>query len=431
MNTTTGITDIEKYMREPDNLSNFEELLGNGALAYIRSVLIAVSASDELMQCTPASIKHAALRAASLGLSCDPALKQAWLIPMPRKIEKTRETPEHWIQEAKFIPHYRGFHTLAMRTNKYYIINVGPVYEGQRVLENQITGLHVVVDDGTVTTPQVYNRAYAIKSIYDDWRDVTVRRDHDQRVIGWMAYFETRQGFKKSVYMSCEEIEQWASIHVKKYRDEYGKIKNPNWRDPEKRLVMEMKTVFRQLMGWADLSGKENYLLAEALEYDNRAEIAEGEEIGVVKTVAQIEWETICAEADKLGIPYDANIQGLPDEDLKERIDDLVNAIQDAKAQAQAGEEPQIKVESAPAPASTVPAPTKKPAQKPTESHEDVQIDPLSPEALKFACAKWGLTTAQASKQIKENMLRLGPGSKFKNPMSKQAFKAVVEGFGK
>ena len=270
-------TDLAVYMKDPQNLAQFEDLLGKDAQSYVQSVLIAVYASEDLMKCTPNSIQHAALRAASLGLSCDPALKQAWIIAYNRNLAKRNETPR-WVKEAQFQPHYKGLHTLAMRTNKYYIINVGPVYDGQRVLENQLTGLHVVIQpDGLATEPEVYSRAYAIPSQYAEWRDVTVRRDHDQKTSGWLAYFETRQGFKKSVYMSCDEIEQFARIHVKDYMDEQGKIKNPNWRDPNKRPIMEMKTVFRQLMNWADLSGKENRLLAEALKADATPETIDAE----------------------------------------------------------------------------------------------------------------------------------------------------------
>lgn len=430
MSTSTSMQiSHSDYMRAPANFEHFVALLGKGANAYVQSVIIAVSTSDELMKCTNNSIQRAALRAASLGLSCDPALKQAWLIPFPRKVKATKDVPEHWIQEAQFLPHYRGFHTLAMRTNKYYIINVGPVYEGQHVLENPLTGLHVVIQNGMATVPETYNRAYAIPHEYADWSDVTVRRDHNQMTIGWMAYFETRQGFKKSVYMSCEEIEEHARIYVKGYLDEQGKIKPPNWRDPTKRPIMEMKTVFRQLMGWADLSGRENQLLVEALAIESHS----GEDIaeGATEALHETEWKNACALADKNHIPYDANIKGLSDADLRSRIDQLLVIVGDIEAQAKAGEEPQTEAGSASKPAPAVPASVKKPAQIPKERTQDVQIDPLSPEALKYASSKWGDTTAQASKQIKDNMLRLGPASKFKNPMPKQTFKDTVEGFGK
>jgi recombination protein RecT len=252
-----------EYMRKPENISRFEELLGRDALPYVQSVLIAVSASPDLMACAPNSIMRAALRSASLGLSLDPALKQAWLVPYPRKVKATKDVAEHWIKEAQFQPHYKGLYTLAVRTGKYRIINVGPIYDGQQVLENPLTGLHVVVEEnGLIAEPEVTNPAYSITNQYSGWRNVTKRRDQGKKVIGWMAYFETLRGTKKSVYMSLAEIDEHARAHVKGYEG------NPNWNDAGKRPTMEMKTVFRQLMGWADLSGTENLKLAEALKAD-------------------------------------------------------------------------------------------------------------------------------------------------------------------
>lgn len=267
MRTQTNTLTIAHYMRKPEILERFRALLGHDAESYVQSVLIAVAASDDLMACTPHSVMRAALRAASLGLSCDPALKQAWLIPYNRKLRGE----DRWVKECQFQPHYRGLYTLAARTGKYLIINVGPIYDGQTVLENPLTGLHVVMEsNGLVTNPDVTNPARALTSGYaDEWRDVTLRRDRGKTVIGWMAYFETRRGIKKSVYKSIEEIEE----HAKKYVRDYDK--NPNWQNADKRSIMEMKTVFRELMGWADLSGSENANLAEALRIDADGEIVE------------------------------------------------------------------------------------------------------------------------------------------------------------
>ena len=252
---------IVTYMRQPEVLLRFADVLGTReASAYIQSVLIAVAGSPELMACTPNSIYRSALRAASLGLSCDPALKQAWLVPYNRKV-KQADGSEKWVKEAQFQPHYKGLYNLAMRTGKYWQINVSPIYEGQRVMENPLTGLHAVQDASILVQPDSYNAAYS--------NDVTVRRRKDMKVIGWLGYFKTKKGFEKSIYMSLIDIDDWAHRFVQGYD------KNPNWSDPEKRQVMEMKTVLRQLLSWADLSGSENVQLSEALKEDE-PEVVEG-----------------------------------------------------------------------------------------------------------------------------------------------------------
>ena len=244
---------IVQYFQRNDIVKEFSDVLGDkNAQPYIASVLLAVAASDELMKCSPRSIQQSALRAASLGLSCDPAVKQAWIVPYSKNIG-TREAPQ-WVKEAQFQPHYKGLYTLAMRTGKYWIINVSPVYEGQRVMENNLTGLHsVVLDNGLMTIPDAANPAYT---------DVTIRRKKEQKIIGWIGYFKTTRGMEKSVWMSSADIEDHEHQYVKNYE------KNPNWSDPAKRPVMEMKTVLRQLLSWADLTGTENAKLAEALRAD-------------------------------------------------------------------------------------------------------------------------------------------------------------------
>lgn len=250
MTTPEPTTALATYMKAPAVMERFTNLLGKDGGAYIQSVLIAVSASPDLMKCTNESVFRSALRAASLGLSCDPALKQAWLVPYNRNVG-TRDNPK-WIKEAQFQPHYKGLYTLAMRTGKYWQINVSPVYEGQRVLENTLTGLHAVREEnGLVGKPDSFNAAYT---------DVTVRRKSTQKIIGWIGYFKTKKGFEKSVWMSSMEIED----HARKYVKDYDK--NPNWSDVEKRPTMEMKTVLRLLLSWADMSGTENSQLAEALQ---------------------------------------------------------------------------------------------------------------------------------------------------------------------
>lgn len=260
MNTTTAIT-LSEYVHSPAELARFEDVLGKDAKSYIQSVLIAVSSSEDLMKCSHASIVRSALRAASLGLSCDPALKQAWIVPYNKKTKVNGQ--DIWVKEAQFQPHYKGLYTLAMRTGKYWQINVAPIYEGQRVMENPLTGLHAVQDGGILALPDSYNPAYSV--------DVTVRRKADKKVIGWIGYFKTKKGFEKSVYMSIGEIDDHARQYVRDYE------KNPNWNDAAKRPVMEMKTVLRQLLSWADLSGTENQQLTEALRADEMAETVDAE----------------------------------------------------------------------------------------------------------------------------------------------------------
>jgi recombination protein RecT len=262
--------ELSVFLKEPNHLQKFIDVSPNPKMAnqYVQSALIAVADSEALRECTHASIFQAALRAASLGLSCDPALKQAWIVPYNKKVKGKGGKPDAWVKVAQFQPHYMGLYNLAMRTGKYLQINVSPILEGERVFEDVLTGLHAVKMGNTMTEPASYNPAYS--------RDVTVRRgEKDTKIIGWIGYFKTKNGFQKSVYMSVDEIEDHAAKYVKDYKDEKGKIQNPNWKDPVKRKVMEMKTVLKALLNFADKSGTVDHGedLNKALKIDNGEEV--------------------------------------------------------------------------------------------------------------------------------------------------------------
>src|SRR5690606_8961706 len=73
---------LNQFMRSDNIMARFEEILGErGARMYVSSVLLAVANKDALQECTHAAIVASALRAASLSLSCDPAIGQAYLVP--------------------------------------------------------------------------------------------------------------------------------------------------------------------------------------------------------------------------------------------------------------------------------------------------------------------------------------------------------------
>lgn len=252
MATTT--TALSTYMTRPESLMRFVDVIGNerNAKSYIQSVMLAVANSDELQKCTHESILSCALRSATLELSCDPALRQAQLVPFNKKIKikdaKGAVIREEWQVEATLIVHYAGLGTLIQRTGKYKYFNVSKVYKGYIVEPDLLSGLHTVRFDPKEFDPNVK--------------------------IGWIGSFETTRGYKKTVYMTVEEIHEHAAKFSKNYN-------NPNskWKDPKFVDVMEMKTVYRALAKWADMSGSVGEKLAMALQDDPEPEQHDGDVI--------------------------------------------------------------------------------------------------------------------------------------------------------
>lgn len=197
-----ALTKITNYMESSVVKARFSQIMGErGASNYIASVLIAVADSKALQNCAPASIYTNALRAATLRLSVDPGVGQAYLVPFGNR--------------STLIIGYKGLHDLAVRTNRYRYINVSPIYEGQEIIEDQITGFHRI-EGGR----------------------------KGNKVIGWIGAFEMLPrfgGYSKTIYMTVEEIH----AHGKKYSKSYGKSDSPWQTEAEK---MERKTVLRLLL---------------------------------------------------------------------------------------------------------------------------------------------------------------------------------------
>jgi recombination protein RecT len=169
---------IVSYGKSPEVMEAFSKLLGPDAPHYVQSAILAVQSNQSLQTCTPRSIFSAALRAATLRLSCDPALGHAFIVPYRNK----------GVAEAKFQPGWKGIQHMALRTGKYRYINTAPIYEGEELIEDRITG-EISIEFGAKS----------------------------QKQIGLIASFALISGFKKTIYMSNEELEEHGRRYSKNY----------------------------------------------------------------------------------------------------------------------------------------------------------------------------------------------------------------------
>ena len=204
---TTEKATLRDIMRTDQIVGRFEEITGKGnAGGYISSVLIAVSQNQDLMACSPNSIIGSALRAATLELSVDPSIGQAYLVPFGGK--------------ATLIVGYKGLYQMAIRTGKYRYLNLMPIYENDDLTEDRSTGVMTLKYGNVKVIPERRER-------------------HDQTPAGYLLYMELKDGFKKSVFMTNEECDD----HGKKYSKTYNSASGLWKKDPHK---MYQKTVLRQ-----------------------------------------------------------------------------------------------------------------------------------------------------------------------------------------
>lgn len=214
-----ALARINEYLRAEVVVDRFIQTVGErNAGAYISSALLAVAGSDGLKQCTPASIYLAALQAASMRLSCDPTIGQAYLVPFGG--------------QARFVIGYKGLHDICVRTGRYRYINVEKIYEGETIERNRVSG----------------------------FVSIGGHREGD-KVIGWLASFQLNSkggDYGHQLYMTVEEIH----AHAKEYSPSY---KNPNGAWTTHTADMERKTVLRLLLRkWGYLDPADISALSDA-----------------------------------------------------------------------------------------------------------------------------------------------------------------------
>ena len=180
----------------------FEEMLGKRGPAFLSSVMSVVTNNSLLQKAHPQTILSAASIAASLDLPVVPSLGQAYIVP--------------YKGSAQFQLGYKGLIQLAIRSQMYRKINVVPVCEGE--IEK-----------------------------WDKFDErATFGEQRSEKIIGYYAYFELLNGFKKAVYWSKEKV----TAHAKRFSKSFGS--GPWQTDFDK---MAMKTVLMDMLRtWGPLS---------------------------------------------------------------------------------------------------------------------------------------------------------------------------------
>lgn len=209
-----GILDGEGYRKRID------EILGKRAPQFISSI-VTMAANDAMLSkvvaSAPQTIITSALKAAALDLPIDPALGTAYVVPFKNKVKKADGT-DYYRDEATMIIGWKGLVQLAQRTGLYKKINADFVYEGEKIVDDRITG------------------------------DIRIEGEKtSERVIGYFAYFQLINGFEKCVCWTRDK----AVAHEAKNRK--GQYQSKAWRDDFD--SMALKSVVRNLISkWGPMS---------------------------------------------------------------------------------------------------------------------------------------------------------------------------------
>ena len=223
---------------------------------FTASITSAVAVNPALQECDAGTILAGALLGESLNLSPSPQLGQYYLVPFKnRKANKI---------DAQFVLGYKGYIQLSLRSGQYADLDVTEIKQGEYLGKDSMTGKpkFQFVED-------------------DDQRDALP-------TVGYMAYFEYMNGFRKVLYWSKEKMMNHADTYSKAFsRQKYeellaGKIpESEMWKYSSFWYKsfddMAKKTMLRQLIShWGVMSIE----MTKALESDNAvAAVADNGEI--------------------------------------------------------------------------------------------------------------------------------------------------------
>lgn len=195
---------------------------GNDGQRFISAIISAVNTNSALQECTNPSIVSGALLGESLKLSPSPQLGHYYLVPFNDR-EKGKV--------AQFQLGYKGYIQLAIRSGQYKKLNVMAIKEGELEYFDPL------------------NEDIKVSLMVEKWDE-----RESKPTIGYYAFFELVNGFRKAIYWSKAQMES----HALKYSQGYRKDKEKGWnytfwsKDFD---GMAYKTMLRQLISkWGIMS---------------------------------------------------------------------------------------------------------------------------------------------------------------------------------
>lgn len=193
---------------------NLAETLGDATRAktFTSSLISAVSTNPALRECDGMSIISASLLGEALKLSPSPQLGHYYMVPF--KDNKSGST------KATFQLGWKGYYQLALRSGQYRNIDAVAIKEGELDHYDPITGEIKITP---IEDPIERERA---------------------KTVGYYAFFELVNGFKKAMYWPKEKME----AHAIKYSKGYAAKKGYTFWEKDFD-GMALKTMYRQLIG--------------------------------------------------------------------------------------------------------------------------------------------------------------------------------------
>ncbi len=199
----TPLARFNSYIISSSTQNYLAKVLGAEKNSFVNNIIGVVSNSPMLQKCEPSTVMFAAIKATALKLPLDQNLGFAYVIP--------------YGTQAQFQIGWKGFVQLALRTNLYKTINVRDVRLGE-------------IDDEDFVSGEMR------------FHSLPAQERQQAPVVGYLAFFELTNGFRKMSYWTVEEVQAHGMRFSKTYSANGG-VWQTNFD------VMARKTVLKQLIG--------------------------------------------------------------------------------------------------------------------------------------------------------------------------------------
>lgn len=178
--TPRPIDMLKSIVSAPSVQDQFKNALGEHKDAFVASLIDLYTGDKQLQACDAKAIVMEALRAATMRLPLNKALGFAYIIVFNNNV-KNPDGSWAKVPTPTFVPGYKGYIQLAMRTGQYRTINADFVYEGELRKVDKLKG--EVAFDG---------------------------EKKSDKIVGYFCYFELLNGFSKTLYVPIEEMAAYA-----------------------------------------------------------------------------------------------------------------------------------------------------------------------------------------------------------------------------
>jgi len=177
------VRSLKSIVSADSVIEQFRNSLKENSGAFVSSLIELYSGDSYLQNCEPKAVVQEALKAASLKLPINKSLGFAWIIPRKNNNKL----------EPNFQIGYKGYIQLAMRTGKYRCINADSVPAGIEIEKDLLSG--------------------SIKFTGNPKKG---------EVKGYFGHFELLNGFTKTLYMTVQEIKDYAKKYSQSVMSSYS-----------------------------------------------------------------------------------------------------------------------------------------------------------------------------------------------------------------